>query len=119
MTEGNAVRHLGYRHHSAWWSGTTNRQATRQRPYDHSLEELQRDVDEWTARYNAEHTHSGKYCYGKTPLQTIIGSAKLARARPTEPPRPTEPGDASMRVNELGASRPSADRTGATFRRIS
>ena len=22
--------------------------------------------------YNAERTHSGKYCYGKTPLQTFI-----------------------------------------------
>ena len=28
--------------------------------------------------YNAERTHSGKYCYGKTPLQTFIDSAKLA-----------------------------------------
>ncbi len=28
--------------------------------------------------HNAERTHSGKYCYGKTPLQTFIESAPLA-----------------------------------------
>jgi hypothetical protein len=43
-----------------------------------SLEQLQADVDFWMEGYNAERTHSGKYCYGKTPLQTFIESAKLA-----------------------------------------
>lgn len=43
-----------------------------------SLEQLQADVDAWVESYNAERTHSGKYCYGKTPLQTFIESAKLA-----------------------------------------
>jgi transposase InsO family protein len=44
----------------------------------HSLEELQADLDAWMQDYNAERTHSGKYCYGKTPLQTFIESAPLA-----------------------------------------
>ncbi len=43
-----------------------------------SLEELQADLDVWMQGYNAERTHSGKYCYGKTPLQTFIESAPLA-----------------------------------------
>jgi transposase InsO family protein len=43
-----------------------------------SLEQLQADVDAWVDSYNAERTHSGKYCYGKTPLQTFFESAKLA-----------------------------------------
>lgn len=43
-----------------------------------SLDELQVDVDAWVDSYNAERTHSGKYCYGKTPLQTFFESAKLA-----------------------------------------
>lgn len=43
-----------------------------------NLEELQLDVDTWVESYNAERTHSGKYCYGKTPLQTFFESAKLA-----------------------------------------
>jgi transposase InsO family protein len=44
----------------------------------HSIEEIQADVDAWMESYNAERTHSGKYCYGKTPMQTFIESAKLA-----------------------------------------
>lgn len=57
-----------------------------------SLEQLQADVDIWMESYNAERTHSGKYCYGKTPLQTFIESAPLAfekqldRIMPTVPP---------------------------------
>ena len=43
-----------------------------------SLEQLQADVDVWMEGYNAECTQSGKYCYGKTPLQTFLESAKLA-----------------------------------------
>jgi len=58
----------------------------------HSLEELQADVDVWMEGYNAERTHTGKYCYGKTPLQTFIESATLAydkqldRIKPTSEP---------------------------------
>jgi len=51
--------------------------AFRRRLYT-SLEQLQADVDVWMDSYNAERTHSGKYCYGKTPLQTFLESAKLA-----------------------------------------
>ena len=36
-----------------------------------SLEELQIDVDHWIAKYNNQRPHSGKYCYGKTPMQTF------------------------------------------------
>jgi transposase InsO family protein len=58
----------------------------------HSLDELQADADTWMEGYNAERTHSGKYCYGKTPLQTFIESATLAydkqldRIKPTSEP---------------------------------
>lgn len=43
-----------------------------------SLEELQKDLDEWLEWYNKERTHSGKYCYGKTPWQTLLESRSLA-----------------------------------------
>jgi transposase InsO family protein len=43
-----------------------------------SLEELQRDADEWIEHYNRERTHTGKYCYGKTPMETLLASKKLA-----------------------------------------
>ena len=42
------------------------------------LSELQRDLDEWLRYYNAERPHSGKYCYGKRPLQTFMASKGLA-----------------------------------------
>jgi len=43
-----------------------------------TLEELQEDVDEWINFYNNERTHSGKYCYGKTPMETFKASKHLA-----------------------------------------
>jgi len=54
--------------------------AFRRKLYE-SLEQLQADADAWVEGYNAERTHSGKYCYGKTPLQTFIEAAPLAYAK--------------------------------------
>jgi transposase InsO family protein len=47
----------------------------------HSLEELQRNVDEWLVAYNHQRPHSGRYCYGKTPMQTFSESKRLAEAK--------------------------------------
>jgi transposase InsO family protein len=47
----------------------------------HSLEELQADLDEWLDEYNRTRPHSGKYCYGKTPMQTFLDSLSLAREK--------------------------------------
>jgi len=44
----------------------------------HSLDEIQEDVDKWIEEYNTERTHSGKYCFGKTPYQTFQDSRRLA-----------------------------------------
>ena len=57
--------------------------AFRRKLYE-SLEQLQADVDAWMESYNAERTHSGKYCYGKTPLQTFIEAAPLAHSKQLE-----------------------------------
>lgn len=46
-----------------------------------TLEELQADVDEWIEHYNSERPHSGKYCYGKTPMQTFQESKRLAQEK--------------------------------------
>jgi transposase InsO family protein len=43
-----------------------------------SLDELQADVDGWIAEYNETRPHSGKYCFGKTPMQTFRESKHLA-----------------------------------------
>jgi transposase InsO family protein len=46
-----------------------------------SIEQLQLDVDQWIEFYNQERTHSGKYCYGKTPIQTFNDSKYLAKEK--------------------------------------
>jgi len=43
-----------------------------------SKEELQEDVDLWLLQYNNHRSHSGKYCYGKTPMQTFLDSKHIA-----------------------------------------
>lgn len=46
-----------------------------------TLDELQSDLDAWLREYNEERSHSGKYCYGKTPLQTFLDSKRLAHEK--------------------------------------
>ncbi len=46
-----------------------------------SIEELQADLDEWLQYYNHERTHSGKYCFGKTPIETFLDSKHLAEEK--------------------------------------
>ena len=54
--------------------------AFRKKLYE-SIEELQADLDIWMAWYNSERTHSGRYCYGKTPMATFIESRHLAKEK--------------------------------------
>jgi hypothetical protein len=49
-----------------------------------TLEELQKDLDSWLYYYNHERSHSGKYCYGKTPMQTFVDSKQLALEKNNE-----------------------------------
>jgi transposase InsO family protein len=46
-----------------------------------SLDEMQQDLDEWMIYYNQERAHSGRYCYGKTPMETFRESLILARQK--------------------------------------
>lgn len=55
----------------------------------HSLDALQTDVDEWVRQYNEARTHSGKYCFGKTPMQTFIDSKHLAINKQLDRTMPT------------------------------
>jgi hypothetical protein len=43
-----------------------------------TLDELQADVDAWVEDYNHRRPHSGRYCYGKTPMQTFLEAKPLA-----------------------------------------
>src|SRR5450432_3727114 len=46
-----------------------------------NLEEMQQDLDEWMKYYNQDRAHSGRYCYGKTPMETFRESLILARQK--------------------------------------
>ena len=43
-----------------------------------SIEDLQNDADAWLQYYNEERPHSGRYCYGKTAMQTFIDSKHIS-----------------------------------------
>lgn len=44
-----------------------------------SVEQLQTDVYQWLNTYNQLRPHSGKFCYGKTPMQTFNDAKHLAK----------------------------------------
>lgn len=46
-----------------------------------TLESLQTDLDEWITYYNQDRPHSGRYCFGKTPMQTFLESITLAKQK--------------------------------------
>lgn len=46
-----------------------------------SLEELQRDLDQWLEEYNTTRPHSGKWCDGRTPMQTFLDSSHIAKEK--------------------------------------
>jgi len=56
------------------------RVAFRRKIYN-SIGELQSDLDEWIKEYNEERTHSGKYCYGKTPMNTFKSSLQVVKEK--------------------------------------
>ncbi|MDQ6663330.1 MAG: IS481 family transposase [Acidobacteriota bacterium] len=48
------------------------------------LEQLQADVDAWIVEYNENRPHSGKYCFGKTPMETFRSAKHLAQEKPLD-----------------------------------
>jgi len=52
--------------------------AFRKKLYD-SLAKLRNDLDQWVEHYNTQRPHGGKYCFGKTPMETFNESVILAR----------------------------------------
>ena len=45
------------------------------------LDELQVDVDTWIISYNNERSHSGKHCFGKTPMRIFRDSIYIAKEK--------------------------------------
>jgi transposase InsO family protein len=56
------------------------RVAFRKKIYDR-LDALQADLDAFIERYNTERPHQGRWCYGKTPMQTFMDSLPLAKEK--------------------------------------
>jgi hypothetical protein len=56
-----------------------------------NIRELQLDLDKWVWRYNEKRSCQGKYCYGKTPMQTFRDSISLAKKKPLERRMPSCP----------------------------
>ena len=46
-----------------------------------SIDHLQRDLDEYLEHYNGERCHQGRWCYGKTPMETFLSSVQLAQEK--------------------------------------
>lgn len=56
------------------------RVAFRKRLY-RTIDELQADLDTWIREYNEVRTHQGRWCFGKTPMQTFVDTLPLAREK--------------------------------------
>jgi hypothetical protein len=46
-----------------------------------TLDELQKDLDEWINDYTIKRPHQGKRCQGKTPKATFIENVPLAKEK--------------------------------------
>jgi hypothetical protein len=54
------------------------RVAFRKRIYA-TVDEVQQDLDAFVTEYNVDRPHQGRWCYGKTPMQTFVDSVPLAK----------------------------------------
>ena len=46
-----------------------------------TIEQLQGDLDAWMAEYNQARPHQGRWCYGKTPMQTFLDTLPIAKEK--------------------------------------
>ena len=46
-----------------------------------TIGELQKDLDAWMTEYNEERPHQGRYCFGKTPMQTFLDARAIAQEK--------------------------------------
>ena len=46
-----------------------------------SIDELQSDLDSWIAEYNQNRSLQGRWCFGKTPMQTFLDTAAWAHEK--------------------------------------
>jgi transposase len=54
---------------------------TFRKPLSTTLDALQRDLDGCLDEYNTQRPHQGRWCSGKTPMQTFRDSVALAKEK--------------------------------------
>src|SRR5436305_10927690 len=59
---------------------TNYRVAFRKKVY-HSIDELQADLDVWIREYNEGRPHQGRWCFGKTPMQTFLDAMPMTKGK--------------------------------------
>jgi len=42
-----------------------------------SVDQLQKDLDDWLEYYNNERTYQGKMCCGRTPMETLLDGKQI------------------------------------------
>jgi transposase InsO family protein len=46
-----------------------------------TLDQIQQDLDQYLDEYNRQRPHQGRWCYGKTPVQTFVETVPLAKEK--------------------------------------
>jgi transposase InsO family protein len=46
-----------------------------------SIDDLQADLDVWLTEFNNQRPHQGRWCFGKTPMQTFLDARPIAREK--------------------------------------
>jgi transposase InsO family protein len=46
-----------------------------------SIDELQADLDVWIREYNEQRPHQGRWCFGKTPMQTFLDAMPMTKEK--------------------------------------
>jgi hypothetical protein len=46
-----------------------------------SIGELQDDLDLWISGYNEERPHQGRWCFGKTPMETFLDAMPMTKEK--------------------------------------
>lgn len=70
-----------------------------------SLDQLQEDLDAWILDYNTRRTHTGKFCFGRTPMQTFLESIHIAKEHYIENLPETNSPDQADTKNNVGEGR--------------
>jgi transposase InsO family protein len=46
-----------------------------------AIDELQADLDAWVHEYNEARPHQGRWCFGKTPMQTLLDALPMTKEK--------------------------------------